>query len=123
MQITALTSRVARVPLQQRIVSNSGVFAEMWFLLVDLASDEGFTGQTYIWAYSPAGAQALQGVLRELAEVAVGEDPFFSSRLWRKMWRRINQWGRAGLAINGLSAVDMAAWDLVGKALARPLAH
>src|SRR5262249_42203554 len=95
----------------------------MWFLLVDLATDEGLTGQTYLWAYSPAGAQALQGVLRELAEVAVGEDPFFSARLWRKMWRRINQWGRAGLAINGLSAVDTAAWDLVGKALGRPLAH
>jgi L-alanine-DL-glutamate epimerase-like enolase superfamily enzyme len=123
MNITAVTSRVARIPLKQRIVSNSGVFAEMWFLLVDLATDEGISGQTYLWAYSAAGAQALQGVLRELAEVAVGEDPFFSARLWRKMWRRTSQWGHAGLAVNGLAGIDTAVWDIVGKALGKPLAQ
>lgn len=123
MKITDVRSRVVQLPLAKRAVSRSGVFETMWCLLVDVATDEGIVGSTYLWAYSAAGAGALRQVLAELAAVAVGEDPFFSARLWRRMWGRTTQWGHAGLAVVGMSAIDTAVWDIVGKALGKPLVH
>ena len=122
MKIRGLRTRVVQVPLRQRVVSRSGVFDSMWYLLVDLETDEGVDGLAYLWAFSAAGAAALRQVLAELAEVAVGESPFYSARLWQRMWSRMTQWGHAGLAVIGMSAIDVAAWDVVGKALGQPLA-
>jgi L-alanine-DL-glutamate epimerase-like enolase superfamily enzyme len=123
MKITAVRSRAVLVPLRRNVVARVGSWDAMWFLLVDVDTDEGITGSTYLWAFSRSGAAALQQVLNELAEVAVGEDPFFTTRLWRRMWARITQWGHKGLAVIGMSGIDTAAWDIVGKALGRPLAH
>lgn len=116
MKITDIRSRIVHLPLVKRAVSRSGAFEAMWYLLVDVATDEGIVGSTYLWAYSAAGAGALRHVLAELAAVAVGEDPFFSAQGWRRIWDRTTQWGHAGLAVVGMSVIDTAAWDIVGKA-------
>lgn len=123
MKITAVRSRVVKVPLRRRVVARIGTFDAMWDLLVDVETDEGIVGSTYLWAFSPAGAGALRQVLAELAVVAIGEDPFFTTRLWRRMWARITQWGHKGIAVIGMSAIDTATWDVVGKAVGKPLAH
>lgn len=123
MRITAVRSRVVALPVRKKVVSRIGVFDTMWNVLVDVDTDEGITGSTYLWAFSPHGARSVQHVLAELAEVAMGEDPFFSARLWRRMWSRISQWGHKGLSVIGLSGVDTAVWDVVGKALGKPVAH
>ncbi|MBV9228825.1 MAG: mandelate racemase/muconate lactonizing enzyme family protein [Chloroflexi bacterium] len=121
--ITGVRSRVVKVPIKKKVVSRVGIFESMWFVLVDVETDAGITGSTYLWAFSSAGAAAIQKVLVELAEVAVGEDPFCSARLWKKMRSRITQWGHKGLSIVGLSGIDTVVWDIVGKALNRPLAQ
>jgi len=123
MKITTIRSRVARVPLRTQVVSRSGVFDAMWYLLVDVETDAGIRGSSYLWAFSQSGAGALQHVVHELAEVATGEDPFFSARLWRRMWGRMTQWGHAGLSVIGMAGIDIAVWDIVGQAVGKPLAH
>lgn len=123
MKITGVRSRVAAVPIRRKVVASVGTFTTMWAVLVDVDTDEGITGSTYLWAFSQAGARSLQQVLAELADVAVGEDPFFSARLWRRMRQRTTMWGHEGLAMIGLSGVDVAVWDVVGIALGKPLAH
>ena len=121
--ITNVRSRIVNVPVQKKVVARIGTFASMWFLLVDVETNVGITGSSYLWAFSPSGAAALQKVLQELTEVAIGESPFFSTRLWRRMWERITQWGHKGLTVIGMSAIDVAVWDIVGKALNRPFSH
>ena len=123
MKITGVRSRTVVVPVKRRVVARIGVFDRMWFVLVDLDTDEGITGSTYLWTFTQHGARAVRHVLDELAEVAVGEDPFFTTRLWRRMWARITQWGHKGLSVIALAGLDTAAWDVVGKATGRPLAH
>jgi L-alanine-DL-glutamate epimerase-like enolase superfamily enzyme len=122
-KITNVRSRVVNVAVKKKVVSRVGTFGSIWFLLVDVETDAGITGSTYLWAFSSAGAAALQKVLLELADVAVGENPFFSTRLWRRMWGRITQWGHKGLTVIGMSGIDTAVWDVVGKALNLPLAY
>src|SRR5215471_2997700 len=120
MRVVEVRTRVVPVPIRPVVVNRSGVFDTMWNLLVDVATDEGLVGSTYLWGYSPAGAKALREVLVELGETLIGEDPFFTTRVWRKNWRQIQQWGHRGLSVMGLSAIDTALWDIVGKATNRP---
>ena len=54
-------------------------------------------------------------------KLLVGEDPFQVERLWDIMWRGTLYYGRKGIAVHAISAVDNALWDIVGKALNTPV--
>lgn len=60
-------------------------------------------------------------IARGLREVLVGEDPLQIDRLWHVMYRATYHYGRAGVALHVISAIDMALWDLAGKAAGRPV--
>ena len=96
MRIASIRTRVVTVPIKRPVVARIGHYSHMWFVLVDVATDDGLSGLAYLWTFSDHGARAVQNVIAELAEVAVGEDPFFTTRLWRGMWARITQWGHKG---------------------------
>lgn len=56
-----------------------------------------------------------------LRELLVGENPLDIDRLWQKMYRRTMYFGRTGVAITAMAAVDMALWDLKGKHFGEPI--
>lgn len=56
-----------------------------------------------------------------LAQLVIGEDPFDYAYLWEKMYRRTQAWGRKGLGMTAISAVDIAIWDLMGKLVNKPV--
>ena len=51
----------------------------------------------------------------------VGENPLETERLWQKMYRRTMYFGRTGVGITAMAAVDMALWDLKGKFFKEPI--
>ena len=56
-----------------------------------------------------------------LRSVLLGEDPFETERLWQKMYMASVYYGRRGVAIQVLSGIDIALWDIIGKATALPI--
>src|SRR6266508_6010350 len=56
-----------------------------------------------------------------LREILLGENPLETERLWQKMLRRTQYFGRTSVTIAAMSAVDMALWDLKGKKFAVPI--
>jgi len=56
-----------------------------------------------------------------LRELLIGENPLETERLWQKMYRRTMYFGRKGVGITAMAAVDMALWDLKGKAFQQPI--
>ena len=56
-----------------------------------------------------------------LKNLVIGEDPFDYAYLWEKMYRRTHAWGRKGLGITAISAIDIAIWDLIGKITKKPV--
>jgi hypothetical protein len=78
-------------------------------------TDKGITGFGY---GGPAAAFAVE---RHLPKLLVGEDPFRVERLRDIMWRGTLYYGRKGVAVHAISAVDNALWDVVGKALDAPV--
>jgi L-alanine-DL-glutamate epimerase-like enolase superfamily enzyme len=56
-----------------------------------------------------------------LRQLLIGENPLDTARLWQKMQRATMYFGRSSVTITAMAAVDMALWDLKGKAFGQPI--
>jgi galactonate dehydratase len=85
--------------------------------LVRLTTDSGITGlgQSACWGY-PLG---VAGVLGELSPLLIGADPFRIEHLWHLTYRARPV--RGNLLSAAVSAIDLALWDIKGKALDLPV--
>ncbi len=95
-------------------------------LLILVHTDAGLTGVGEADTSPQIGRAVLEAPVstdkcQGLAAQFVGEDPFDREALWKKCYYRSYKYGRMGVAINVLSAIDMALWDIIGKATGRPL--
>jgi L-alanine-DL-glutamate epimerase-like enolase superfamily enzyme len=68
-------------------------------------------------AWSEAGMECFDG----LASLLIGENPLEVERLWYKMYRGSIYYGRRGVAIQAISAIDIALWDIMGKFYSQPV--
>ena len=82
---------------------------------VEIATDKGVKG------YGSGGTGGGQVVSEHLVKLLIGKDPFDIERNWDILWRSTMAYGRMGIAMNAISGVDLAMWDLVGKALGLPV--
>lgn len=95
-------------------------------LIVRVETDEGITGIGEVDSSPMAVKGAIDGPFSHttatgLANVVIGEDPFETERLWHKMYRANIYSGRHGAAFHAISGIDMALWDIKGKALGLPV--
>ncbi len=60
-------------------------------------------------------------VERHLSRLLVGQNPFEVEGLWDRMFRATLPYGRKGIALQAISAIDIALWDLMGRALEKPV--
>ncbi|HEY6570652.1 MAG TPA: enolase C-terminal domain-like protein [Candidatus Limnocylindrales bacterium] len=87
-------------------------------VLVIVTTDDGLKGYGMVGTGSPAAAAVIDYHLRSLV---LGEDPFNVELLWSRMYRTTINIGRRGLVLEAISAIDVAIWDILGKALGQPL--
>ena len=102
-------------------MSGGGVNTQREALLVFLHTDTGLVGIGEAGVAGGPSVSTRTVVERELAPLVLGEDPFEVERLWRLMAVRTRQHGRRGLLMHAIAGVDIALWDLVGKAVGQPL--
>ncbi|MFB6106002.1 MAG: mandelate racemase/muconate lactonizing enzyme family protein [Halobacteriaceae archaeon] len=94
--------------------------------IVEVETDEGVTGVGEADS-SPAVVEAIVNApvshdkSAGLKEVVLGRDPFDVEVLWNEMYERTYFYGRKGAAITAISAIDMACWDVMGKATGKPV--
>lgn len=55
------------------------------------------------------------------APLVIGHDPFDYAYLWEKMYRRTHAWGRKGIGMTAISAIDIGIWDLMGQLTGKPV--
>ena len=134
MKITEIRTRVVRwrgdtVPLPPHFCTNPMDLLELpdasmptfkfrdW-LLVEIFTDDGHAGVGNA-ALSPQIAKHIIDL--HLKPLLMGQDPWEIERLWQRMYRNTMAFGRKGIAMVAISAVDLALWDLVGKAAKQPV--
>lgn len=67
------------------------------------------------------GPPACWLIDHHLSRFVIGQDPRDTSKIWDQMFRASMFYGRKGLPIAAISAVDLALWDLVGKLRGEPV--
>src|SRR5437764_11079742 len=87
-------------------------------ILVAVDTDAGLTG----YGVGGGGLAAVLVVRSVLRDVLLGQEPERIDDLWRAMYLATLPFGQKGLAIMALSGVDLALWDLRGKAARQPVA-
>jgi L-alanine-DL-glutamate epimerase-like enolase superfamily enzyme len=134
MKITKVRARVFEwkgktVPPQAHFCSNAmdqlydrgdsmGTFRFHGWTVVEVETDTGLVGLGNV-ALAPRIAKAI--VDQYLAPLVIGQDPFDYEYLWQRMYRSTLAWGRKGIGMAAISGVDIALWDLMGKATGKPV--
>ena len=119
MKIAAIESFILKVPTAKPIALE---FPEQKLICAHVRTDEGVTGLGYALAMGGGGAEAIQVYLEtRLKPLLLGQDPLFVERLWERMYRSDRGIKRQGVAGYAISTLDIALWDVVGKAANLPL--
>jgi len=88
--------------------------------LVQVETDEGVTGlgETIGGYFCPEAVVPLVDFYRERM---LGMDPLQPDTIWRELYQQSSWWGRVGFPVMVLSGIDIALWDLAGKAYGKPV--
>jgi L-alanine-DL-glutamate epimerase-like enolase superfamily enzyme len=121
MKITKVEAMYLRLP-QVKEQCDSGQDA----VVVRVETDAGITGIGEVDSSPMAVKGAIEGpfshtITSGLGHLLLGEDPFETEKLWYKMYDANIYSGRRGIAIHAMSGIDMALWDIKGKALGMPI--
>jgi L-alanine-DL-glutamate epimerase-like enolase superfamily enzyme len=98
--------------------ASMGNFAFHGWVLVEIFTDSGLVGLGNA-ALSPLVTKTL--IDTYLKPLLIGADPWDIEFLWQQMYRRTLAFGRKGVALTAISAIDIALWDLLGKAAGQPV--
>jgi len=121
MKITNVEALYLRLP-EVKEQADSGQDA----LVVRIDTDAGVSGIGEVDSAPQAVKGMIEGpychsITTGLRETLLGEDPFRTEYLWHKMYHKNVYAGRRGLAIHAMSGIDIALWDIKGKASGQPI--
>jgi galactonate dehydratase len=97
--------------------------ASFWgeFLFVEVRTDAGLSGWGEITTTTKIANRAVAGMLCQLNELLVGDDPTKIESLWHKTFRAFTYMGSRGAASHVVSGIDIALWDILGKSRGLPV--
>jgi mandelate racemase len=114
-------SIAVEVPTTYALGTSRGVITKAPLLLIDLETEEGITGRSYLWGYFPAAVSAITKILEEVARTVKGER-LAPVDLWSRLSERFALIGVQGIVRMAMAGFDVAAWDALAIAAGRPLA-
>lgn len=95
-------------------------------VLIKIETDEGITG----WGECDSSPYVVKTIVdcppshvvcRGLKDILMGQDPFDVEKIWNDMYRGSYYYGRRSVGIHAMSGIDIALWDIMGKAAGRPV--
>ena len=91
------------------------------YVFVQVETDEGITGWGEVTGTGPLPNRAVCAVLREVGPFLAGDDAAQIEAIWHKIFRAMTYVGTRGVTSCVVSGIDIALWDIRGKALGRPV--
>ena len=106
--------------LNKENISSDGMatFKFLSWLVVEVETSDGHIGIGNA-ALSPKPCKSV--VDNYLKAAVIGENIWDYEHIWQKMYRQTLAWGRKGVGMTAISAVDIAIWDAIGKAANQPV--
>jgi mandelate racemase len=119
--LKSVRARAVVVPLKRPVVSKVGLFRDWPMILIDLYTNEGIVGCSYLEPYLKNSVRYIVPAIEDLAEAVKGQ-PVAPFDIYRRGVGSLHLVGREGVSLIAVSALDMAAWDALAKASGMPLA-
>ncbi|MEI3613606.1 hypothetical protein [Pseudogracilibacillus sp. SO30301A] len=93
-------------------------------MIVEIETDEGLIG----WGESLCHGQQPPEIAATFIKYCfephlIGKNPYDVEVLWEDMYNKSRHFDQYGAAINAISGVDIALWDIIGKDLNKPISH
>ncbi len=120
LRLRSVTCTPVEVPLRYVLGTSAATVNAAPLLLVDVLTEQGVTGRSYVFCYRRSGAKAIAAVLQEAADLVQGET-IAPLAIAARLERRFALLGVTGVARMALSAFDMALWDALAVAAGVPL--
>jgi mandelate racemase len=118
--LKALRVRAVLVPLRRPVIAGIGRFDQWPLILVDLETNSGIIGRSYVAPYRAAAVPSIAAELRDLAAMFQGK-AITPHDVFEASLKSLNVVGLAGVSTIATSALDMALWDALAKEAGLPL--
>jgi mandelate racemase len=118
--IRALRSVAVEVPMTYALGTSQARIISAPLMLIDLETEEGVTGRSYLFCYLRASARPIAAMLDEVGALVQG-DPVAPADLWAKLAKRFMLMGVQGVVRMAMAGLDVAAWDALAIAAGMPL--
>ena len=119
-RLRGVTCTAVEVPMRFVLGTSAATVRSAPLLLVDVLTEEGVTGHSYVFCYRRSGARPIAALLEDAAELVRGER-IVPLEMAAKLQRRFALIGVTGLVRMALSAFDMALWDALAITTGLPL--
>jgi mandelate racemase len=119
--IRSVSATVVEVPMKFPLGTSAATVRAAPLLLVDLETEEGVTGRTYLFCYRRSGAKAVAALLEDAVELVRGRR-IAPVEIGQMLARRFALLGVTGVARMALAALDGVLWDALARAAGLPLA-
>ena len=120
LKIRALRATAVEVPMNHVLGTSRAVVRAAPLLLIDLETEEGITGRSYLFCYMRAAAPAMALLVAE-AEALVKGRAVEPEALWTDLARRFTLIGVQGIVRMAMAGFDVACWDALAIAAGKPL--
>jgi len=118
--VRSINARAVVLKLKRPVVARIATLAEWPVILIDLATEEGITGRSYLEPYVIKSMRYLVPALHDLGEMLKGRR-LAPVELFDAARKSLHFVGYEGLSMIAASGLDMAAWDALAKAANQPL--
>ena len=121
MKIAGFNTRVVSVPREAGPLGEGPGATTASFVVLTIKTDDGIEGIGYAGFASTLMLKALKEAVDSLAEQTIGNDPMMIEAIGSKLFTLGGGGAPAGLATRSVAAIDVALWDIKGKALNQPV--
>ena len=134
MKVTALDTYFLSAPLPQPVRTSNSTISQVSEVIVKLTTDAGLVGigeahGPFLLQQGPAGLRVVGDIVQRITPLVVGQDPFNAEQVWQDLFGLTygSVKGIPTLAkqhrqlVTAMSAIDIALWDLKGKAIGKPV--
>ncbi|MGZ9005333.1 MAG: enolase C-terminal domain-like protein [Burkholderiales bacterium] len=120
LRLKSLRARAVVLKLKRPVVARIATITEWPLILIDLYTEEGIVGRSYLEPYTTKTTKYLIPALHDLGEMLKGR-PVAPCDLYSLARKSLHFVGYQGMSMIAVSGLDMAAWDALAQAAEMPL--
>ena len=111
MKISKIIPYVLNEDLEKEFFFSQWEYSNRKICIVKIISDDGIVG----WGEAYGPAPVVKESINYIKQNIIGMNPLESDVIWSTLFRRVHDYGRSGVFVSAISAIDIALWDIKGK--------